>query len=121
MAATPTAARTWMADGRRFAALAFARSRWSATDHSSAEAAGFCWAAVSDARGAPGASLPTSAGVWTMAAGAAWSTPGMTVPSVAPFNGDGAWATGLDESSDVDVSGATDTYVGGVAMLGFRL
>ncbi len=37
------------------------------------------------------------------------------------FNGDGAWATGLDESSDVDVSGATDTYVGGVAMLGFRL
>ncbi len=37
------------------------------------------------------------------------------------FNGDGAWATGLDESSDVDVSGATDTYVGGVVMLGFRL
>jgi hypothetical protein len=37
------------------------------------------------------------------------------------FNGDGAWATGLDESSDVDVSGATDSYVGGVAMLGFRL
>lgn len=37
------------------------------------------------------------------------------------FNGDGAWATGLDKSSDVDVSGAADTYVGGVLMLGFHL
>jgi hypothetical protein len=37
------------------------------------------------------------------------------------FNGDGAWSTDLDESSDVDVSGAADTFIGGAVMLGFRL
>ena len=37
------------------------------------------------------------------------------------FNGDGALTTGLDESGDVDVSGAADTFIGWAAMLGFRL
>jgi len=37
------------------------------------------------------------------------------------FAGDGALATGLDESADVDVSGASDTFMGLTVMLGFRL
>jgi hypothetical protein len=40
---------------------------------------------------------------------------------VLSFNGDGAWASGLDDSTDLDVSGASDTYVGAIVMLGFRL
>jgi hypothetical protein len=40
---------------------------------------------------------------------------------VLSFNGDGAWASGLDDSTDLDVSGASDQYVGAVVMLGFRL
>jgi hypothetical protein len=37
------------------------------------------------------------------------------------FNGDGDLTTGLDGSSDVDVSGAADTLIGFAIMLGFRL
>lgn len=36
------------------------------------------------------------------------------------FYGDGDLGTGLDESTDLDVSGAADTYVGGYAMVGFQ-
>lgn len=36
------------------------------------------------------------------------------------FYGDGTLATDLDESSDLDVSGASDQYVGGYAMVGFH-
>ncbi len=40
---------------------------------------------------------------------------------VLSFNGDGAWASELDDSSDVDVSGAADSFFGGVVMFGFRM
>ena len=37
------------------------------------------------------------------------------------FTGDGALSTGLDDSSDVDVSAAADTFTCWSVMLGFRL
>ena len=40
---------------------------------------------------------------------------------VLSFNGDGKWASELDDSSDVDVSGAADSFFGGVVMFGFRM
>jgi hypothetical protein len=36
------------------------------------------------------------------------------------FHGNGTLSTGLDESSDVDVSGASDTLIGGYGLVGFH-